>query len=451
MKTLSIKLTSFLAPYMHRLNPGAVMISSDALARAAGALERALPKGHWLIVADPVTRVVAGDRVAQDVAAAGLARTVIILDPPGPGQTLVADEASVDKLVAIIRGAVPPVTAVVAVGAGTINDIVKHATYKTGIPYGVVATAPSMNGYTSPIAAILSGGVKTVQPAQTPVAVIADTGVLAAAPARMIAAGFGDLLSKPVSNADWLMSHLLTGSKYCPDVMRLVEEGSRLLDGLAGKLALRDPEAVARLTAALILSGYAMALAGTSAPASGGEHLISHYLDMTHYAQGAPNDLHGCQVGVATVVAAALYESLLAWDPSGLNIPQRVAAWVPWSAHEARLRQEFGSLADAVIPHARESYPGPELLEERLDRIQREGPALLARLRPGMRSPAAILSDLKAARCPVTFSDIGCSPERAWSALRLGKEIRPRYTILHLCGELGTLEAWGRPAMKKVF
>ena len=271
--SVAVKLTPILAPYMHRLNPGAVEIASGALARAAQTLRRVLPKGHWLVVCDPVTRTVAADRLAAELAAAGLDHSVVVLAPAEGSQAVVADEHNVDALADRIRLMRPVVSAAIAVGAGTINDIVKQATTKTGLPYGVVATAPSMNGYTSPIAAILCAGVKTVQPAQVPVAVIADIDIMAAAPARMIAAGFGDLLSKPVSNTDWLMSHVITGSKYCADVIRLVDAGNRLLEGVAGGLAARAPEAVARLTGALILSGYAMTLAGTSAPASG-ERLI---------------------------------------------------------------------------------------------------------------------------------------------------------------------------------
>lgn len=445
--TQAIRLTPILAPYMHRLKPGTVDIASGALARAAQTLRRVLPAGRWLVVCDPVTLTVAANRLAADLAAAGIDYSMVVLAPPAGGQTLVADEVNVDALADRIRQQRPSVRAVVAVGAGTINDIVKQATTKTGIPYGVVATAPSMNGYTSPIAAILCAGVKTVQPAQVPVAVIADVGVMAAAPARMIAAGFGDLLSKPVSNADWLMSHLLTGSKYCADVIRLVDEGNRMLDGVAGGLPARSPEAVARLTGALILSGYAMTLAGTSAPASGGEHLISHYLDMTHYAQGAPNDLHGCQVGVATVVAAALYEALLAWDPSELDVARRVADLAPWDDHAAYLRREFGALSDAVIPHARESYPSPADLRERLVRIQRVWPDVVARLRTGLRTAGAVLADLRQAGCPASFAQIGCTPERARKALRLGREIRARYTVLHLAWDVGRLVEWGEPAL----
>ncbi|MEI6148510.1 MAG: sn-glycerol-1-phosphate dehydrogenase [bacterium] len=442
MTTMPISLTSVLAPYMGRLRPGAVVIAPDAMAHAAGTLQRVLPKGVWLIVADPITQAMAARDLVNRIAGSGMACRSLVLSSERAGDELVADSQNVNRLIAEIRSATPGIVAVVAVGSGTVNDIVKLATFKAGIPFAVVATAPSMNGYTSPIAAILCDGVKTVQPAHTAQAVIADVGILSSAPARMIAAGFGDLISKPVSHADWLLSHLLTGSKYCSDAVKLVEEGNRYVMGTAEGLRAREPEAVGRLMAALLLSGFAMSLAGTSAPASGGEHLISHYLDMTHYADGAPHDLHGCQVGVATVVAASLYERLLTWDPAELDIGQRVDALEPWPLYEAGLQAKFGTLAGAVMPHAREGYPDAGLLETRLTRVKREWPGLTERLRSGLRPHGRILADLRKAGCPSSFKEIGCTPGRARDAVLLSKDIRPRYTILHLCWELGVLESW---------
>lgn len=449
MSTGRIDLGPLLRPYADRLMVGQVVIAGDALVSAADTLKRALPAGRWLVVADPVTQRIAGDRVLAGLRGAGIDVESLVL-VPAAGERLVASDTEVERLVERLRVASPRYAALVAVGSGTVNDIVKLASFMEHLPYAVVTTAPSMNGYTSPIAAILWKGVKSVQDAHMPRAVIADVTVLAAAPERMIASGFGDLLSKPVSNADWFLSHRLTGSKYCPDVIRLVNEGHRLLAGVAGRLPEREPDAVARLTGALILSGYAMALAGTSAPASGGEHLISHYLDMVHYAFGEPNDLHGCQVGVGTRVAAALYERVLAWQPATLDIDARVAALVAWPDYERELRTRFGALSEAVLPYTQAGYPEPEVLRKRLRRVKAEWPALVTPLGKGMRSPAQVLAELRSAGCPTTFAAIGVRPERARQAVLWSKDIRDRYTILHFCWEIGMLEPWANEILPTV-
>ncbi|MEE3258799.1 MAG: iron-containing alcohol dehydrogenase, partial [Candidatus Latescibacterota bacterium] len=357
-----------------------------------------------------------------------------------------------DQAVAALLPHLHTATAIVAIGSGTLNDIAKMAAHQAQLPYAVLATAPSMNGYTSSIAALLADGVKTTQPCNPPLACLADLDLLARAPYRMLAAGLGDLLSKPVSNADWLLARKLNAGTYSTAAADLIKTSADLLDGVAAKLPARDIDAVGKLMASLCLSGLAMNVAGSSAPASGGEHLISHYLDMTHHALGAshgdaapavpPNDLHGCQVGVATLATAALYEKLLAFDPATIDLEALVARHPPWNEYQASVRQRFGPLAEAVLPHAQAGYPTGAKLRIRLTRLQAEWDNLQSELRSTLRGVAAIRSELVAAQCPTTFREIGVTPERAQRAISHSKDIRSRYTILHLAAELGLANEW---------
>jgi len=303
-----------------------------------------------------------------------------------------------------------------------------------------VATAPSMNGYTSAIAALLSHGVKTTVPCRPPRAVLADTTVLAAAPERMIQSGLGDLLSKPVSNADWTISAELGLSEYSPQATEIIERGSTLLEGVASGLPARNVEAVGRLTQSLLLSGFAMSVAGGSAPASGGEHLISHYIDMTALADGIPHDFHGCQVGVGTLAAAQLYEHLRGLDPGWLNASALARELIPWQKYTGILQGRFGDLYEAVVPHARAGYPDKATLERRINLILDSWDSIFSAASRTLRSPESIEAELAAAGCPTRFSDIGVDPRRAYRAIAYSKDIRDRYTVLHLAWELGVLE-----------
>jgi glycerol-1-phosphate dehydrogenase [NAD(P)+] len=258
----------------------------------------------------------------------------------------------------------------------------------------------------------------------------------------MIASGYGDLISKPVSNADWRLGARIVGSAYSPETMKLVEPGFRLLDGVAPKLAVRELEAVGKLTGSLCISGLAMAVAGSSSPASGGEHLISHYLDMTHFAHGDAHDLHGCQVGVGTITTAAIYERLFAMDPDTIDIEARVRALRPLADYEALTRERFGDLADAVLPHMRTLYPTPSELRRRLQTLVDEWDSITEDVGASLQPATRIRDDLAAASCPTTFSEIGAEPDRARRAVLFSKDIRGRYTILHLAWELGMLDNW---------
>ncbi|MFH1571060.1 MAG: hypothetical protein ABIL09_23910, partial [Gemmatimonadota bacterium] len=179
----------------------------------------------------------------------------------------------------------------------------------------------------------------------------------------------------------------------------------------------------------------------------GGEHLMSHYLDMTHYVTGEPHDLHGCQVGVATLVTAHLYERLLAFDMGRIDPAGLAAAHPTLADQEARVAAAFGALAPAVLPHTREGHPAPAELRRRLEQVVREWPDLSAALRAIWRSGAEIRRDLVAADCPVTFAELGIGPERARNALLLARFVRARYTILDLLAEVGLLEAWAPEAL----
>ena len=174
------------------------------------------------------------------------------------------------------------------------------------------ADSASMNGYTSSISAVLSEGVKRTRPTHQPVAVFADVDVVRSAPPIMNQAGFGDLLSKPFSQSDWLLSHLLRGVPYSDEAARLLDGPWRDMLERADGMGTGDTLAINSLLETLLISGFSMAVAGTSAPASGAEHLISHYWDMEQHCHHEPVlALHGTQVGIGTLVSAFTLNRLL--------------------------------------------------------------------------------------------------------------------------------------------
>lgn len=432
-----------------RLDTRAIVIERDALARAADLFLETLAPGRWLVCVDENTDRVCGAELGRrlDDADQPWVRCEI---PRKPGEkTPMCDDDRVAWFEDEIErhGA----AAAIAVGSGTINDVVKLAASRREIPMATVGTAPSMNGFTSGIAAVLSDGVKTTRPCTAPRAVLCDLDVMAEAPARMIQSGLGDLLSKPVSNSDWALSARLIGSHHSKEAMSIIEAGSRMLDGVAERLPSRDRDAVAGLCGSLMLSGLAMSVAGSSSPASGGEHLISHYIDMTAHAFGLPYDFHGCQVGVGTLTTAHVYERFRALDPSTIDVDELVAKHEPWPAYRAKLEARFGPLFDAVVKHAEPGYPSRETLEARLRKIVAEWDALQADIATGLRTRASLEAELTAAGCPVRFRDLDVARDRAREAVVYSKDIRNRYTILHVAWELGRLDEWADEALELLY
>jgi glycerol-1-phosphate dehydrogenase [NAD(P)+] len=422
---------------LHGERRGARLRLLDTLAEAVADMADTLPEGRLAVVCDPTTLELAGRRLATSLSSP----ETIVIDGRH-GQPPKAGIPEVEELRRRLQRA--GVAGVAAVGAGTINDLTKAACHRLDLPYAVLATAPSMNGYTSAAAALLDDGVKTTVPCRPPVAVLAPIDLLRAAPAAMIQAGFGDLRSRPVSGADWYLGHRLLDTPYTAEALELADIAEGLTSSTAAALARGDAEAVARLGAALLLSGLAMDVAGTSAPSSGGEHLVSHYLDMSHFCHGTPHGLHGCQVGVATLATATLYERLLALEPDDIR---RSTSLAPWASVAAGLQSHFGPL----WPHLRDTalavHGDETAVEARVQRLRQDWPETRARL-SGILSPAATLrAELSQAGAPVRFSDLGVDRGLARSALIYGRYVRGRYTLLDLAAELGRLQEWSAHAL----
>lgn len=439
-------IAELLETFNDRLDTKAIVLDHGAIEKGIPALKEHLEGTTWMVAADKNTWPIAGDEVVTRLQQEGLTIHRYDLTSGVDGE----DPMCSDALIATFKAGLTEsgATSAIAVGAGTINDVVKKASDELGIPMACVATAPSMNGYTSGIAAILSDGVKTTQPCRAPKVVIADVDIMAEAPYRMICSGLGDLMSKPVSNADWQLSSWLKDTFHSSEAMEIIEAGAAMLEGVAPKLPDRDRDAVAGLTASLMLSGLAMSVAGSSSPASGGEHLVSHFIDMTAIAFDQPHDFHGCQVGVGTVTTAFLYEKLQALNPADINVDARVEALLPWAEYEALLKKRFGPLFEAVVKHAEKAYPSPDELRARLNRLKNNWEYLETKVKRTLRTSTSLEDELLSARCPVKFQELGVDRDRAFRSITHSKDIRNRYTILHLAWELGLLDEWSEEALQ---
>lgn len=383
-----------------------------------------------LLVADENTLDAAGEQVHAALFNAG----VRVKDKTYPADPLEATQEQAD----IVAASGQHQDFYVVVGSGSLSDLAKDAGSKQDKPVLLYPTAASMNGYTSAIVALKVHGLKRTLPCRPALGVFTDPEVVATAPQRMTAAGVADFLSKCSSAADWRAAHLLRGGYYC-DRPREFNEGiqERIFDEVEA-IGQGEPEGVQLVMEALLLSGFGMVIAGSSAPASGGEHLISHYLDMKHALYDTGQDLHGAQVGVATIHTLGLWERVLALDPRLLD------AEALWEAQPAEADIE------AVILEDWGDQVGREVLqqwrEKRLDReaFLREIAAFQSmhdRLRNETArelQPAGVVSEcIRACGGPVTPDDLSISRVEYDNALARSRYLRNRFTILDLAAELG--------------
>lgn len=408
----------------------AVLAEPGAIARIAEVYRTTFPGRTALVVGDERTMSVAGDAVLEALRAGGIEVAEPHVFPGAP--ELYAKYENCEPLRDAMSG--QDVVAV-AVGAGTLNDLVKRASGELGRPYMVVATAASMDGYTAFGSSIAVGGYKQTLDCPAPAACISDWTVLAAAPAVMTASGYGDLLGKVTAGADWILADAAGIESLDPDVWELVQGPLHASLSRPEALAAGDLQATGELAEGLIMSGLAMQAAASSRPASGGEHLFSHLWEMEgHGVDITPRRLsHGFKVAVGSVAVAALYERLLERDLSALDIDAAVAAWPSAEEIEVRVRADHQpQLADAIVAQSLAKYCDADALAARLSRLASIWPTLKEKLAAQMIGAAELQRMLRAAGAPAHPYDIELTWQQFRDTYRRAQMIRKRYTVLDL-------------------
>ena len=331
-----------------------------------------------LLVADARTWAAAGAAVEERLRRAGARLAEPMVFPGSP--TLYASYDNCEEIRERLRetGALG-----VAVGSGTVNDLVKLASGELRQPYAVVATAASMDGYTGFGAPMTRGGLKITMPCPAPLAVIFDLDVAAAAPRPMAASGYGDLSAKIPAGADWMYADALGVEAIHPLAWELVQGGVREALAQPGELAAGVPEAYEGLCSGLVMSGLAMQVARGTRPASGAEHYFSHLWELDHLgAELDPPLSHGFKVAIGTLAMTSFHERFLARDLAGLDVDAAVGRWPSWEEIERDIRGTMsGPLIDKGINETREKYVDADALRVRIDRLVESWPRLRSRLR----------------------------------------------------------------------
>lgn len=407
----------------HRIEPKTVIYSKDAMEQLPK-LRRELRLGNRVaVLSDNRTREVAGRILVRILSEEGL-KVSEILVPDGPnGNWPICDDVTEQ----FIDRRMGEVDWILAVGSGVINDLGKWLAGDREIPYISFATAASMNGYTSANVAPTIKGMKSLAFAQPPVAVLSSPEIICSAPYPMTTAGLGDVLAKTISTTDWYLNHLLFGDHFCEKSAGLITEIESLYLHRSREFRKPRPETVDALFQALLLTGVSMTMAGTSSPASGGEHLVSHALDMMSSIDGGPHDLHGRQVGLETILMAALYERVLAVESPSFGKPTQEVDAPFWGPLGEVVKKNYLQKTDRLLM-AKEKLGRGDLW----DRLREA-------LAPMLHSPQLLHRCLYLAGAATKAGDIGCSRDRLLDALLHAHEIRSRFTVLDVAYLIGIM------------
>ena len=323
-----------------------------------------------------------------------------------------------------------------------VNDLVKHAAFSLGRDYLCVATAASMDGYTSAGAPLSEKGFKKTIPCRPARALVADLDVIAAAPAEMTGWGYGDLAGKVPAGGDWIIADAL-GIEAIDDVAwPMVQDGLEGWLSQPDRIAAGDRDAVEGLFLGLTLVGLAMEAHGSSRPASGADHQIAHLWEMDDLHCGGERVSHGACVAVGTMAALRMYDWLLGQDLTTLDPARRAADAPSLAEKEAEIRDRFGpgEIADRAIIETRAKHVEGAALQARLTTLRSSWPDLSARLRARLWTADRMAQHLARAGAPVQAADIGVDPAYLYRTILKARFLRSRYTVLDLLDEVGLLD-----------
>ena len=330
--------------------------------------------------------------------------------------------------------------AIIAVGSGVVNDIGKMLAALSRLPYVIVGTAPSMDGYASATSSMTRSGLKVSINTKAADVIIGDTDILCQAPMRMLRAGLGDMIAKYVSICEWRMASIITGEYYCEEVAQLIRSAlQQCVDGADGLLR-REKNAVQAVFEGLVIGGVAMNYAGCSRPASGNEHYISHIVDMRAVEFGTAEDLHGIQCAIGTLETLRLYEKLLTVKPDKEKALAHAAAFC-YDDWAAQLRAFLGKGAESMIAQeAREGKYDPQAHAARLEISLSNWDALLDIIRQELPTASQVEQLLQKIGAPTTLPQIGVEAGLESMIFRATKDIRDKYVLSRLLWDLGILD-----------
>lgn len=413
----------------HRCDIDKIIVEEGAIAKLSDFIMGGFYH-NTCIVCDSITEEIAGKMVYQELRNNLIQFEPIVIKEKEP----IADEKTIGEVMVHIA---PKCDLIIGVGSGTINDVCKFISYKMGIDYISVATAPSMDGYASNVSSLIVNHLKCTYEVGRPKAIFADINILVDAPMNLINAGVGDILGKYICLTDWRLSNIVTGEYYCDFVEALIRNSLEMVVKASTKLRERNKDAITSLMEALILSGIAMSYVGNSRPAAGSEHHLSHFWELIFIQENLPCVLHGAKVAIATVVALKLYqrakiklENLDTLEEPDFNADKWIEA----------INDVYGNAAKDVIALEERVHKNSneKVLERRENIIIRKDEII--NLIKKLPDADEICQLLKSLDVPYLPEQIDISMQLLKNSIVYAKELRNRYGLLQLLYDLDELK-----------
>ena len=398
----------------HRCDIEHLVIGEGVLAQLPQLLA---DKKHILLVADRNTAPLCADRVARL-----LGERIEDLCLFAQDGLLVPDEQTVAE---VEKHLTAQTDFILGIGSGVINDTCKYVSFRHGLTSGIIATAPSMDGFASSGAAMIVGGMKITYTTHAPSLILGDVEILKNAPMDMIRSGYADIIGKYSSLCDWRLSEFVNGEYLCPFVYNIVKESTDEVRSLSKALLARDGTAIGKLMEILVLIGVTLTLISTTRPGSGSEHHLSHYFEITGLIEDKPYFLHGTDVGYSTVVTAALREEITALEVPHFEHVTRKTREQAYRAIYRDFWQEVKQIQDTAGRYEQDVTP---FYAAHWDEIRS-----VLRLCPTAREITEMLTEIG---FDMSAFEKMYGKEKIRRGIWYGKDLKDRYSVLWLYADL---------------
>lgn len=388
---------------------------------------------HICIVADEHTIKVAGEKVYAALKKADAAYDEFIFTD----EELIPNELNIGRIFTHIPN---ECDFVIAVGSGVINDLMRFVSKKMQVPYAIVATAPSMDGYASAVSPLIIDGFKiTYEGLGFPWAIIGDVDILKDAPVHMIASGVGDIFGKYICLVEWKLSHIVNGEYYCPEIEKLMRKAVDTVAKAADDgIAERNPAAIASVMEALVWAGIGISYCGNSRPASGCEHQMGHFWEMMFLQNYHRHDIeHGTFVGVAAIVALYVYKAaikILETNSSFKVISFDKEEW------EKQIIKVYGACSDSIVKLENEVHKNDtQKAAARMQNVLANKMQIIELMKT-LPNIDSMITRMKKIKEPYLPEQIEITSELLHNAIIYAKEMRNRYGVLQMLFDCGELE-----------
>lgn len=412
-----------------------IVISQSALERIPGFLEKNLNISHPALICDENTYKAGGEAVKKLVQEKMPVKVCML----GCSEICKADEKSVGSLLLDIDAGTD---CLIAVGTGTITDITRILAYKLSLPFISVPTGTSADAFASSVSPVFINNIKKTLQAKMPAAIFADTAILKNAPERLNAAGFGDFLSKGISKADWYISNIVNDEEVNEESLKMIQKPLDSCIKKLNKYGAFHEETLKTLMEGLVASGFSIALAGSSRPASGSEHQISHFIEYKINLGKTSFFYHGETVALGAYIMTSIYQNLFALRYNDFRnlLLDRGVKNESAETRDERFSRVFDDDSKKIIDHWEEKKPDKKRIEKIVKLLSVNWKYLQEVVKNNIYSTHEFEELMNKSGVPFNPVKMGFSPPEISDMIICAKEMNDKYTLLNLLDELGLLE-----------